>query len=182
MYIIYICNVELLCCIRKRLTICTYVFEIENKMKSNHKPRNNTPMTVKHKFREKEKGDRSTYEATTKCRPTQSSHQKGENNQKSKSITLNIPRLIYCHLSIVIIAFAIITCIALSSQGKQKLENDLQTTTEALGWEAVDVFSSFDKDGDFYLSLEEAKPLLAHFIGYVPKVGIFALFCNIMSF
>ena len=45
--------------------------------------------------------------------------------------------------------------------------------TDSDGWEVVDLFGNFDTDGDFYLSFDEALPLIRLMSEFKEVVSIF---------
>ena len=79
---------------------------------------------------------------------------------KSSSITLTIPKWLYCYLPLIILALLLFTSAWISSILWNRVDNLVMQRTEMDGWEVVDLFGNFDTNGDFYLSFDEALPLI----------------------
>ncbi|RUS70570.1 hypothetical protein EGW08_021669, partial [Elysia chlorotica] len=89
-------------------------------------------------------------------------HKKSSSGEsvKSSSITLTIPKWLYCYLPILMLVLALIMSVWISSVLWNRVDNLVMQRTESDGWEVVDLFGNFDTDGDFYLSFDEALPLI----------------------
>lgn len=84
-----------------------------------------------------------------------------------KAIILVIPRWLYCYLPLIFAAVSIFASWAITTRNKYLLEHTLEEKVGLLGWRAVDLFLSYDKDGDLQLSIDEAAQLLLLVTGQV---------------
>lgn len=76
------------------------------------------------------------------------------------SLTLTIPKWIYCYLPMLTLPLVLFIGAWVSTIMWNRVDNLVIQRTESDGWELVDLFGNFDTNGDFYLSFDEALPLI----------------------
>ncbi|BFZ12332.1 hypothetical protein BsWGS_15370 [Bradybaena similaris] len=80
------------------------------------------------------------------------------------TITLILPKWLFCYVPIVVAVVSIIISATFTITWYMQ-EYFLLEKSDLFGWEAVEVFSEFDLDGDSFLNIEEAFPLLQDYLG-----------------
>ncbi|GFN82921.1 selenoprotein n [Plakobranchus ocellatus] len=91
---------------------------------------------------------------------TTSMESKTRANAKCNAITLVIPKWLYCYLPLLTLVLLSSASVWIASYLWNRVDNLVFQRTESVGWEMVDLFGNFDTDGDFYLSFDEALPLI----------------------
>ncbi|KAI8744586.1 selenoprotein N [Biomphalaria glabrata] len=99
-------------------------------------------------------GDKSTQKSI--LRKNDANQDRGLLQNKEKKFH----KWLYWYTPIILSILSIIASWAYLKLNSYGSEKSVSMYTELYGWKVVDLFHTHDKDGDFYLSIEEAVPLL----------------------
>lgn len=82
-----------------------------------------------------------------------------------QTITLVIPRWLYLYVPLILGVLSIIGSWWITNLNHYNSDKTVSQNSEIYGWKAIDLFLTYDIDGDLYLSVEEAVPLLLKLVG-----------------